>query len=487
MQNRTMSERGKRDAGKFRVGGGLGFSELALACVGFACYLVVGIFEFSPTLCLQPSGETMAFLASLKPFTRVESILILGCAALYAHKRESLCRWWQIAVIVGCLYSGGLLIVLLSGSGETFLPEGLVVGAVLKPFGTCLLILWGEILAQAAVRTIAVTAASSYFLCFGVTGYLSLNESMATSLVVALLPLFSMGALVCLSVDRRACDDGELPVRRARTWRSLPLKQLFAVGIFGAAQLLVNAISEQRIGYSVEANTVVAGAIASLAILGLVLLMGGRFRVVLLSRILIPLLIIAMLLVLMAEPGFQRYESYALGAGYAVFRIFAFCLWCYFGKSSPWGPAVIIALGQAVSALCNGVENSLEPALLQGGMIESAIIAVVIVVVLLAALFMLNEGDLPTEPMGYGEQGVLREEGDPESRVEAAGHALGLTQRECDICLLLVQGRATDEVCECLFISQATFKTHMRNIYRKARVHSRSELLALIREGGARG
>ena len=49
-----------------------------------------------------------------------------------------------------------------------------------------------------------------------------------------------------------------------------------------------------------------------------------------------------------------------------------------------------------------------------------------------------------------------------------------------------MQGQATDEVCEALFRSQATFKTHMRNIYRKAGVHSRSELLGLIREGGVR-
>lgn len=469
-----------------RGSGELRPSELALACVGFACYLVVGIFEFSPTLCLQPSPDTVTFLASLKPLTRVEGILALLAMALYAWRRGPLSGRWWIIVLIGCLYSGGLLVVLLSGWEGSFFPAGLVLGTTMKSFGTCFLILWGEILVRASSRVVATVMASSYFLCFGMTGYFSLNESMATSLVVTALPLASMGTLVCLSAELDCPQGGPGRVHADLTWRSLPLKQLFAVGIFGAAQLLVNSISEQRIGYSVEANTVVAGAAASLAILALVLLMGSRFRVVLLSRMLIPTLIIAMLLVLMAEPGFQRYESYALGAGYAVFRIFAFCLWCYFGKNSPWGVSVIVALGQAVSVLCNGLENPLEDILLQGGVVESAIVAAVIVVVLVAALFMLSESDFSAESEG-AKAAVLPEGGDScEECVELAGRALGLTQRECDICLLLMQGQATDGVCEALFISQATFKTHMRNIYRKAGVHSRSELLDLIREGGAR-
>ena len=469
-----------------QASGDLSLPELALACVGFACYLVVGIFEFSPTLCLQPSGDAVLFLASLKPLTRVESILILVGAALYAWRRGPLCGKWWVVVLVGILYSGGLLVVLLCGWGGSFFPAGLVLGATMKSFGACFLILWGEVLVRANGRVVATVMASSYFLCFGMTGYFSLNESMATSLVVAALPLASMGALVCLSAEFGRPRQEPVGGLVGPLWRSLPLKQLFAVGIFGAAQLLVNSISEQRIGYSVEANTVVAGAVASVAILALVLLMGSRFRVVLLSRMLIPTLIIAMLLVLMAEPGFQRYESYALGAGYAVFRIFAFCLWCYFGKNSSWGASVIVALGQAVSILCNGLENPLEAVLLQGGVVESAVVAAVIVVVLVAALFMLSESDFSAESEG-GEAAVLPEaQGSCEGCVESAGRALGLTQRECDICLLLMQGQATDEVCEALFISQATFKTHMRNIYRKAGVHSRPELLGLIREGGVR-
>lgn len=45
--------------------------------------------------------------------------------------------------------------------------------------------------------------------------------------------------------------------------------------------------------------------------------------------------------------------------------------------------------------------------------------------------------------------------------------SLGLTNREVEIYDLLLAGLANSEIAESLFISKATLKTHLNNIYRK--------------------
>lgn len=61
---------------------------------------------------------------------------------------------------------------------------------------------------------------------------------------------------------------------------------------------------------------------------------------------------------------------------------------------------------------------------------------------------------------------------------------LGLTEREKDVLDLLVAGLSNDEVSNKLFISPLTVKNHIRHIYEKLHVHSRSQVVAkAIKEG----
>jgi DNA-binding NarL/FixJ family response regulator len=55
-----------------------------------------------------------------------------------------------------------------------------------------------------------------------------------------------------------------------------------------------------------------------------------------------------------------------------------------------------------------------------------------------------------------------------------------LTPREAEIFGYLLQGRSLPYISEKLFISNGTVRTHVRNIYKKLKVHSRQELIDLI-------
>ena len=58
-----------------------------------------------------------------------------------------------------------------------------------------------------------------------------------------------------------------------------------------------------------------------------------------------------------------------------------------------------------------------------------------------------------------------------------------LTERELDIVRLLLKGRSVSFISEDLSISENTVRFHMKNIYLKAGVHSKQELIDLFELG----
>lgn len=56
----------------------------------------------------------------------------------------------------------------------------------------------------------------------------------------------------------------------------------------------------------------------------------------------------------------------------------------------------------------------------------------------------------------------------------------GITERESEIIQLIAQGKSNSDIASELFISLATVKTHLHNIYRKVGIDSRFDLLAKL-------
>jgi DNA-binding CsgD family transcriptional regulator len=65
-------------------------------------------------------------------------------------------------------------------------------------------------------------------------------------------------------------------------------------------------------------------------------------------------------------------------------------------------------------------------------------------------------------------------------KCQELGSCMGLTERENEILLLMAQGRTQGEIARDLFIGTNTVKTHIKHIYQKLNVHSRSELHELL-------
>lgn len=73
-----------------------------------------------------------------------------------------------------------------------------------------------------------------------------------------------------------------------------------------------------------------------------------------------------------------------------------------------------------------------------------------------------------------------KENGNLAEKAPTSFSELGLTRREKEIALLLLDGRRRDEIAELLSISRGTINTHCTNIYRKANVTSVTEFTRLM-------
>ncbi len=61
----------------------------------------------------------------------------------------------------------------------------------------------------------------------------------------------------------------------------------------------------------------------------------------------------------------------------------------------------------------------------------------------------------------------------------------GLSARELEILELYAAGATLRQLCEALFVSRSTVKTHLLHIHRKLGAHTRDEVVALIRAARA--
>lgn len=68
-------------------------------------------------------------------------------------------------------------------------------------------------------------------------------------------------------------------------------------------------------------------------------------------------------------------------------------------------------------------------------------------------------------------------EREPPDRLKAFAQATGLTERELEVFALLLENRSNQQISESLYISTGTVKAHIHNIFQKAGVTRRYELL----------
>lgn len=167
-------------------------------------------------------------------------------------------------------------------------------------------------------------------------------------------------------------------------------------------------------------------------------------------------------------------------------------------RHSSVSPCAIFGSVWATRVLSRDVGRVLIMALGAAGLSSYAVTAVIgIVVFALAAsmALLLSDGILRSRPL-FAEDVARpnRKKAEPVARIahrETAPQAdamewlrvtFDLSDREAEIAALIAQGRSKTYIAEQLFLSENTVRTHAKNAYAKAGVHSKQELMDLLQK-----
>lgn len=451
-------------------------SAFALLVCGLGSYLGWQTVGISPTLFPQPLEASGRVLEPANYLQTALFLILLVVFAQLARKRGSLLSCRPLVLAAPMLVCASTACTYLCG-WVFDVPAGAAAGTVLEASKAVFLLLWAECLCRVRFRDtllcVSLAYAAVFLLCLLVAGL----QPLPALIVHAVLPLLSGGALLVLRSDNRLVASSGVSLREARP---LPLRLFAGIGLFGAVILFTNTLSEAKSSATAELNTLLAGLAVSAAIALLATRRSEKFDFTFLYRMLTPLIILSIIPVLTLESGNQQYEAFAIGVGWAFFRIFTWTLWCSIALRSRAAAACVFAAGQFALTACSTVAQVLCDAVLPVADVPLPVtISAIIVLAVATSAFVMSESDIKRF---FGKRKStkrrLAEDEEASARcVQAATREYGLSKREGEIAELVMKGKNNAVIQELLCITESTLRTHLRNIYSKVSVHSRQELV----------
>ena len=397
-----------------------------------------------------------------------------------------------------------------------------VVGAVLSGVGSALMVLmWGELYARLSPKRAFVFTSFSFIL-LAVVHFCSVSFPPAVATVVAIALPFA--SLLCMLRSRTLVplsskvpdDSGGVLAKRALV---LPI---VSIVVLGSCCELLHALSLQSFPNGTS------------PLMGVLYTFGGLCGTVLLLSVFFfsgkKLYYIARAVFVCMAVGLV--VSAILGLPFVVvYAVFSGAFWCF--RTIAWTYGVVVVRGFKASpllvfaAVMCAFDFSIVIGILYGSTIAKAIYAayldwtltvlVVVVCILLVALMLFSESQArnfwymekgrnaagttnsPESACGEGAVVAFAPERDETAQNPAVGDGsmqpravesdiagalreeFGLTNREVEVCLLLLQGRSLPYIQKELSIARGTANTHLRHIYEKVGVHTRQELIDAVK------
>ena len=365
-------------------------------------------------------------------------------------------------------------------------PAGMVmtVSAATALGGAILFCLWAEVYSQMGSTQIVVYGAGSCLVAFGL--YVLVNTMMHpyAVLATALLPI---GSFACIAssfvlVPRETAKSKA--ARYAVPWKIVVIMTLAGLASGLAGSVLLNPDGQGAV------HRIWATGVAGAVILGLALLRPEKFDARFLAQACVPLALAACVLMPAAWSNAGFAVSFLVKLAYVWFTIFALMLLANlaFRFGAPTLRMFAIARACSEGAIFLGVtirEFLRDSGLSQDETVLLASARAGIVVVCVCVLLWRSERAVNAD---WGAAGMEIASGErvvgPRERLilrcEQLAQMHGLTARETEVLTLIAQRKTRSEMEQELFLSQNTVKTHVRHIYAKLDIHSKSDVYELI-------
>lgn len=463
--------------------GALPAPTFALLVCGLGLYMGWQTVGISPTLFPQPQIRSSEALEVASYLQTALFLVLLLALAQFVRKRGALLSHKPIVVAAAVLTFASTVCTYVCG-WVFDLPAGAVLGTVCEASKAAFLLLWAECLCRVRFRDTLLCVSLSYAVVFALCLLVAGLKPMPALITHSVLPLLSGCALLVLRSDRMFYALQGAQPQGAKTLPHLPWRLFLGVGLFGAVNLFVNTFSESKSPATAELNTLLAGLAVSLCIAAIATRRSDKFDFTGLYRMLTPLTIASVILVLTLESGNQQYEAFVIGISWVFFRIFSWTLWCSIALRSHVPAACVFAVGQFTLTACSTVAQVVCDAVLPVANIPfPVLISAILALAVCTSAFIMSESDV-SRFFGKRKASKKKTENSEESLrhcVHSAAQEYGLSKREEEIAELVIKDKNNAVIQERLCITESTLRTHLRNMYGKTSVHSRQELIGLLR------
>lgn len=435
-------------------------------------------------------------------FFLVKSVALLLLAAL-SRRRPSLS-------FASAPFVGAIAVLLGFSTLASVLP---VLGLASRPWLPAMAIGGGSIgmamLTLAWFQVASALRAPAVLLCYLAASIVSplpmaVCYRLAPEPIAAVAIALVLAATICLAWGERlananllirGCNEFTLP---SSLWRVYLLLAVFGF-VFGLREPLLGSGAFESGSNSALGSILIAAVV----LLGTVF-KGSRFDFAFLFRIVLPLTAVAFLILPLNFSPTKEISDLCSAAVLGLTRILAVALFAYGGvgrcSNAVWfigatfGLSVLsCSVGKVVCWLTSLSVPGAETLSSYFGVIAAAAIALTILVIpdravvrgwgLDGAAVGIGDsadthGEAPASPAC---EAVLPLGVDPQSvRCHEFAKTYGLTPREEEVMVLLLSGKTGPEIEKELCVSRETVKSHRRNIYAKAQVHSREELESML-------
>lgn len=499
---------------------------LNMRSIGFALcrsWVYLMFLNTASTVVFASESTWMAYVNVVSTITLTLTLFILAAFGKAATTQRQC--WRKFSLAAAATGGGTVCIIAASFIGAHSLVIG-VVGGVLTGAGSGVIDMgYGEMYSRLNSRKTNFEVPFAFFLAavfFCITMQI---PPVAASIACSLIPVAS--ALILIRQIMPTLAGEVVPFAEARidiipfTWRIGACSCLVGIG-----DGIVRAICLATPGVSTHEFFVlplVAGSIATMAIIYLCCIItppeqGGGLRKVYRSSVFV---MAVFYLLLPLIQGFDFLESTMALTGYGTFNVLIWLLLAEIAHRHKLAPHVIfgigwgmVTIGVLIGALAGNLLVSYQPPM-------SVVSLVATLCILTSYLFVLKESDFanivtPADLVAFEEQDIADPNSDaagPEATVlevsepaqdapidadegegasdeprkrrfmegcDIVAEEFGLTPREKELMILYAKGRTSANIQQELFLSRGTVTTHLRHIYQKMDIHSKSELIDAI-------
>ena len=405
--------------------------------------------------------------------------------AAFASRIGSLGSHMKIAGVLVAVCCAGTAL-----TGLLLVPSGAPIGVVITASvvtalgGAILFCLWAEVYSQMGSTQIVVYGAGSCLVAFGLYVLVSTMMHPYAVFATALLP---MGSFACVAssfvlVPREAAKSEA--ARYSVPWKIVVIMALAGLASGLAGSVLLNPDGQGAV------HRIWATGVAGAVILGLALLRPEKFDARFLAQACVPLALAACVLMPAAWSNAGFAVSFLVKLAYVWFTIFAIMLLANLAFRFGVPTLRMFAIARACSEGAIFLGVTMRGVLQSSGLSQDGTVLLIsacagVVAVCVCVLLWRSERAVNAD---WGAAGIEVASGErvmgPRERLivrcEQLAQMHALTARETEVLTLIAQRKTRSEIEQELFLSQNTVKTHVRHIYAKLGIHSKSDVYELV-------